>query len=130
LAFDFGEKRIGVAVGQTVSRTARAVTTVVVKGGRADWTRIAGLVDEWDPDSFVVGMPMTADGAPHPLAAGVARFARQLTGRFKRPVRFVDERLSSYIAKQGLGDSRHGVDALAAQAILETCLEEQPTTIP
>lgn len=128
LAFDFGEKRVGVAVGQTVSRTAQALTTIAVKRGCVDWTKVAAIVEDWDPTSFVIGMVMTADGAPHSLAIMIERFARQLTGRFKRPVSFVDERLSSYIARGHASAGRHDVDALAAQVILETWLEESART--
>lgn len=124
LGFDFGEKRIGVAVGQTVSRTASALVTLPAHHGQPDWAVLERLLREWQPDILVLGMPTTADGNPHPLAPAIERFARRLQGRFGKAVAFVDERLSSWEAESQARDSRHGVDALAARAILETWLME------
>jgi putative Holliday junction resolvase len=124
LGFDYGERRIGVAVGQTVSRTAGPLTTLPAKQGQPDWAALARLVAEWRPERFVVGLPTTVDGAPHPLREAIERFARRLEGRFRRPVVFVDERLSSWAAASAIRGSRHGVDALAAARILETWLDQ------
>lgn len=124
LGFDFGEKRIGVAVGQTITRTASALATLPARAGQPDWQVLGRLLEEWRPDLLVVGMPTTADGNPHPLAPAIERFARRLTGRFGKPVAFVDERLTSWEAESQVRDSRHGVDALAARALLETWLAE------
>ena len=124
LGFDYGKKRIGVAVGQTVSRTASALATLPAREGQPDWQVLARLLDEWQPDLLVVGMPTTADGNPHPLAPAIERFARRLAGRFGKPVVFVDERLTSWEAEGLVRESRHGVDALAARALLETWLAE------
>ncbi len=128
LAFDFGEKRIGVAVGQDLTRSARPLATVGVRGGRPDWEAIARLVETWQPDLLVLGRPLTADGAAHPLAAALERFARRLRGRFARPVAFVDERLSSWAAAEAGGSAGPGgLDAAAAGLILETWFAENPT---
>ena len=124
LGFDFGEKRIGVAVGQTITRTASPLTTLPARQGQPDWAVLGRLIDEWRPDCLVLGMPSTADGNPHPMAEPIARFGRRLGGRFRRPVAFVDERLSSYAAGDLARRSGLGIDAHAAQQILETWLVE------
>lgn len=124
LGFDFGEKRIGVAVGQTVTRTASPLTTLSARHGQPDWTVLGRLINEWQPDCLVLGMPSTADGNPHPMAEPIARFGRRLSGRFHKPVAFVDERLSSYAAEDLARRSGRGIDAHAAQQILETWLVE------
>lgn len=126
LGFDYGERRIGVAVGQTVTRTASALTTLPARHGQPDWTLLKRLIDEWQPDCLVVGMPTTADGQPHALAAAITRFGRRLEGRYRLPVCFVDERLSSYAAEEFARGSRLGVDAHAAGQILETWLAASP----
>jgi len=120
LGFDYGTRRIGVAVGQTVTRTAQPLTSIAVRQGRPDWTAIARLVEEWQPQRFVVGRPTHADGRAHALDAAVHRFARRLQGRFGRPCAFVDEHLSSYAAAADATAS--GIDAAAARLILESWL--------
>ncbi|MGE0485134.1 MAG: Holliday junction resolvase RuvX [Gammaproteobacteria bacterium] len=120
LAFDFGERRIGVAVGQEVSATAEPLATVPVRNGQIDWDAISALVQTWQPALFVLGRPTTADGAPHRLVAAIERFARRLEGRYHRPVSLIDERLSSYAAEHDPAVGRYGVDAVAARVILET----------
>lgn len=122
LAFDYGTRRIGVAVGQSVTRTANPLTTVHVRHGRIDWDALARLVAEWQPDGFVLGLPGTADGRPHALKPAIERFARRLHGRFQRPVAFVDERLSSYAAGREQSLHAAGLDAAAARLILESWL--------
>lgn len=126
LGFDYGERRIGVAVGQTVTRTANPLATLAARDGQPDWAAVRRLVQEWRPDVLVVGRPTTADGAPHALAEAIARFARKLEGRFGLRVEFVDERLSSHAAAALARSGRHGVDAHAAALVLETWLA--PTT--
>ena len=120
LAFDFGLRRIGAAVGQDLTGTAQALTTVAVRNGQIDWPAIARLVDVWQPDVFVLGRPETADGAPHPLHAAIDRFARRLHGRYGRSVSFIDERLSSHAAAADPASATAGLDAVAARLILES----------
>lgn len=120
LAFDFGHKRIGVAVGQDLTGTARALETVAVRNGRIDWDAIAALVDAWRPEQFVLGRPQAADGAPHALDPAIERFARRLQGRYGRPVAFIDEHLSSHAASADPECARAGLDAVAARVILES----------
>ncbi len=121
LGFDFGTKRIGVAVGQTITRTANPLATVRASDGRPDWFAINALIDAWTPGAIVVGMPINMDGSEHTLAPAALRFAGQLAGRFGLPVYTVDERLSSYEARSREPERKRGpVDAIAAQVILET----------
>ena len=122
LAFDFGLKRIGVAVGEPELRTAHPLAGIAAPGFDA----IARLVLEWRPGLLVVGLPVAERGA-HPLASRVERFARQLEGRFRLPVALVDERFSSVEAESRLrGAKKKAVDSVAAQLILEQYFDEQP----
>lgn len=118
LAFDFGARRIGVAIGNTVTRDARPLA-VIDATGSARWDRIAALVDEWQPAQLVVGIPRHPDGAPHEMTQRCERFARQLEGRYRRPVARVDERYSSAVVAGGADDA-------AATVILQQWLEERP----
>jgi putative holliday junction resolvase len=118
LAFDFGLKRIGVAVGEAELRTAHPLPVV------SDFAQIQRLVAEWRPAQLVVGLPVREAG-PHPLAPRIERFARQLEGRFRLPVARVDERYTSVEAESRLrGAKRKPVDSVAAQLILEQYFEE------
>ena len=120
MAFDYGTRRIGVAVGQTVSRTATPLTVLPVRdGGQPQWTAVQRLIDEWRPDRLVVGMPETANGEAPVLKAPIERFANQLHGRTTLPVDFVTEHLSSWAAGDA-GLDRAGLDAGAATMILDT----------
>lgn len=120
LAFDYGRRRIGVAIGQELTGSATPLATVAVHHGRIDWNAIGRLVETWQPDLFVLGCPATADGKPHPLAAEIARFARRLGGRYHREVALIDERLSSHAAQDAAAPPRTGLDAIAAGLILES----------
>lgn len=126
LAFDFGEKRIGVAKGQTISSTAEPLTILNVHTGRIDWEGISKLIEDWQPDLLVVGMPTNYEGEEFGIAERVKRFCRQLEGRYHLPVETINENLSSIEAKYRLGDKaeQEGLDAHAAQVILETWFEE------
>lgn len=115
LAFDFGTRRIGVAIGNTVTREARPLA-VIDATGSARWDRIAALVDEWQPAQIVVGIPRHPDGTPHELTERCERFARQIEGRHRRPVARVDERYSSAVVPGGADDA-------AAAVILQQWLE-------
>jgi putative Holliday junction resolvase len=127
LGFDFGEKRIGVAVGEPATRLAHAIETIEGESNDARFARIAELIAEWQPALLVVGRPHHADGAPHPVAARAEQFARRLEGRFALPVRFVDESYTSTEAESLLasrGRPRTGaVDRLAAQLIVQSFLD-------
>ena len=123
LCFDYGEKRIGVAVGQTVTSTATALQTVLVINKKPDWEAIKILIDEWKPDKFIVGHPFTLHGTRQKMTAAAERFSRQLKHRFKLPVDLIDERLSSYEAQHELKSTRN-LDPTSAKLILETWFRE------
>lgn len=119
LAFDFGTQRTGVAIANGVTRVARPLTTIAAGSDTARWTAIAALIDEWNPETLVVGIPRHPDGAAHELTARCERFARQLEGRSRRPVARVDERYSSAVS-----ENAPDVDAEAAAVILQQWLDE------
>ncbi len=133
LGFDYGLKRIGVAVGQELTRTANALETLHVPESGIDWSAIGALIDEWQAEALVVGIPLNMDGSEHEMTLAARRFARRLQGRYRLPVYEIDERLSSVEAEHALrarGERRHRrgeVDREAAQVILQTWLNEQET---
>ncbi len=118
LAFDFGEKRIGVAIGNTLTAGARPLTVVPSSPVSDRFTTIANLIGEWAPVALVVGLPVHPDGQDHPFAARCRRFANQLHGRFGLPVILEDERYTSALAP---GDD--AVDAEAAAILLQGLLD-------
>jgi putative Holliday junction resolvase len=122
LAFDFGTKRVGVASGNTLTRTATPLKTIAAEGD-ARFAALGALIKEWQPEALVVGVPYHPDGAPHDNTARAQRFARQLHGRFRLPVHEVDERYSTTEAQaHGAAD----VDAASAAIILEQFLKDLP----
>ena len=128
LGFDYGPRKIGVAVGQTITGSASPLTTIRSHGERPDWARIEGLIREWQPKAAVVGLPYNMDDSETELAPRARRFARQIEGRFGLQVHLVDERLTSLEARRQLGreaTSLEVIDAMAAKLILETWLCEQ-----
>jgi len=131
LGFDYGPRKIGVAVGQTITGSASPLTTIRSHGERPDWARIEGLIREWRPKAAVVGLPFNMDDSETALAPRARRFARQLQGRFGLEVHLVDERLTSLEARRQLGRTAastkaiEAIDAMAAKLILETWLCEQ-----
>ena len=128
LGFDFGPRKIGVAVGQTITGSATPLTTLRSLRDQPDWERIERLVREWRPSAAVVGLPFNMDDTETEIAPRARRFARQLEGRFGLEVHLIDERLTSIEARRQLGKgatSWEVVDAMAAKLILETWLCEQ-----
>ena len=129
LAFDFGEKRVGVAVGESATRLAHPLEAIVAESIDARFDAIARLVAEWRPVGFVVGQPRHADGGEHEIARLAGRFGRRLHGRFALPVAYVDETLTSAEAESQLRDAgsrrrdKGEVDALAATLILQGYLD-------
>ena len=115
-------RRVGVAVGNTLLRQAQPLKTVAAEG-EARFAAIASLVDEWRPDALVVGVPFHPDGAEHDNTLRARRFGRQLHGRFRLPVREVDERYSTTEARAG---GAADVDAASAAIILDQFLRELP----
>lgn len=130
LGFDYGEKRIGIAVGQGITRTATALCTLDARDGMPDWERISALVDEWRPAALVIGLPRHADGTDSATTRAARAFAQQLEGRYRLPVHLMDERLSSQAAAALLQEDhqgRAGLDAIAARIILQDWLDTEHT---
>jgi putative Holliday junction resolvase len=132
LAFDFGTKRIGVAVGESLLGLAHPLTTIAEEQTERRFAAIEALVREWQPVQLVVGLPVHADGAEHAMTANARRFARRLEGRFALPVALVDERYSTDAAAEAMRSAgarerdRHAVrDQLAAQIILQAYFDQQ-----
>lgn len=120
LAFDFGTRRVGVAVGNTLLGRARPLTTIAAEGD-ARFAAIAGLIAEWRPDALVVGVPFHPGGEAHDNTRRARRFARQLHGRFVLPVHEVDER---YTTTEAAAAGAADVDAASAALILDQFLRE------
>jgi putative Holliday junction resolvase len=137
LAFDFGQRRIGVACGDTVSRTAAPQGTVPTGPGGPRWSVIDALLREWQPALTVVGLPYNVDGSDSAMTGAARRFAAELEGRYRLTVALVDERYSSREAAARLKETRESglrrrrvakddVDAAAACVILERWFSGQP----
>ncbi|MCO6413654.1 MAG: Holliday junction resolvase RuvX [Thiogranum sp.] len=126
LCFDYGRKRIGVAVGQLLTQSATPLGVVRAREGKADWPSIDLLVDAWAPDALVVGIPYHMDGSEQEMTRAAERFCRQLEGRYRKPVHRAEERLSSYVVETTESADRNGLetDALAAQVILQDWLQQ------
>ncbi|MDD2914648.1 MAG: Holliday junction resolvase RuvX [Gallionella sp.] len=131
LAFDFGTRRIGVAVGNTLLRSANPLLTIDDEKTDTRFAKIADLLAEWQPGALVVGLPSNDDGTPHELTALCRRFANRLKGRFNLPTILVDERYTSLSASTRLNEQGvHGkkqkalIDQYAAQQILQAYFDE------
>jgi putative Holliday junction resolvase len=131
LAFDFGTRRIGIAVGNTLLRRANPLATIDDEKTETRFAAIAALLNEWQPSALVVGLPSNDDGTPHELTALCRRFANRLKGRFKLPTILLDERYTSIAASAQLNEEGiHGmrqkslIDQYAAQQILQAYFDE------
>jgi putative Holliday junction resolvase len=126
LGFDYGTRKIGIASGQRITGQANPLTTLAMVQQRPDWQTIGQLIDQWQPDRLLVGLPLNMDDTESELTGRARRFARQLHGRYRLPVELVDERLSSRAAREDFGKAtaRYGLDAFAAKLIIETWLSE------
>lgn len=129
LAFDFGEKRIGVAVGDTETGLAHPLTTVTASDNHSRFAAIGALIEEWRPICLVVGLPAHADGTEHEVSRLCRRFAQRLEGRFGIQTRLVDEQFTSCAAETALRDAgargvrlKAALDQAAAREILEAYL--------
>jgi putative Holliday junction resolvase len=134
LAFDFGTKRIGVAVGETHTGLAHALATIPATRDEETVRAIAALVEEWRPGLLVVGLPVHAEGVAHAMTERARRFARALERRFALPVELCDERFTTQAASSALreagGRRRHrklARDRVAAQLILQDYLDRRRT---
>ncbi len=123
LAFDFGLRRIGVATGQTITSTATSLGVVAARAGTPQWSQIAELIEEWQPDALVVGLPLNMDDSESDMSRLARNFADELQRRFDLAVHLTDERLSSREA-EARGGARTDHD-LAAKIIAETFLSQR-----
>ena len=137
LAFDFGEKRIGVATGETLLGSAHPLVVIRAESNDDRFAAIGKLIAEWHPVQLVVGLPTNADGTPHEMTRLAQKFAERLKRRYHLPVAFADERLTSLDAEARLRetgrDSRAArplLDAVAAQLILQTWFESPHHVTP
>lgn len=126
LAFDYGLRRIGVAVGQTLTQSARPLTILSARDGVPDWQQIEALLTEWQPDRVLVGLPLNMDGSLSEMARRARKFAGRIHGRFGVAVDMVDERLSSRSNRHEKGARlQSAIDDLAAMTICEDWLRNQ-----
>lgn len=125
LAFDFGLRRIGVAVGQTITQSARPLPIIAAEKGQPDWRLVSQLITEWRPAALIVGLPYKMDGGEQAISFAARQFAQQLKTQFNLPVHLVDERLTTREAKNQLQASGVKfkdvpIDSYAAKLILES----------
>ena len=132
MAIDYGLRNLGVAVGNTLSKTAQPLCIICARDGVPDWDALAKLIEEWQPSQLVVGYPLNMDGSESEISQKVVKFARQLEGRYHTSVTLIDERLSSREAKSAaLASGHYGdfaampIDDQAAAIILTTWFNEQ-----
>ena len=132
LAFDFGSRRIGVAVGNEMLGSASELAALPARDGIPDWNVVSRLVDKWRPDLFVVGLPLNMDGSESAMSTRARKFGKRLYGRYGKPCEMVDERGSTVAAKAIAREAGHrgnyrdeGVDGLAARLILENHFAHQ-----
>jgi putative Holliday junction resolvase len=135
LAFDFGEKRIGVAIGQTLTNTARPLTQIGCDGDLPQWSEVDKLINNWRPNIILVGLPLNMNDSESPISKKAQHFMRELEQRYKKTVIAVDERLTSHAARERLTDAgrnkptKKEINSVAAQIILETWLQEQEKNV-
>lgn len=131
IAFDFGTRSIGVAVGQRITGTARPLQALKAQDGTPDWTAVERLLKEWQPEAVIVGLPLNMDGTEQLLTVRARKFANKLHGRFGVKIMLHDERLSTVEAKADLFDqggyralNKGRIDSASAVIILESFFEQ------
>lgn len=130
LAFDFGMRRIGLAIGQTLLQSANPLPPLLAIDGVPNWQMLTSIIEKWQPCAMVVGLPLQMDGSTQPIFFAAKSFARKLKSRYKCPVYLADERLTSMAAealKKGNVDKmtrKQSVDSIAAQIMLEQWLQQ------
>ncbi len=136
MGFDYGTRKIGIAVGQLITKTANPIAIISARDGVPDWSEIEKLILEWQPAQFVIGLPLNMDETESEMSQRSLKFARRLTGRFNIPHHTIDERLTSREARSlheshsstrraPADRSRDEIDDIAAQIILESWLKLQ-----
>ena len=128
MAFDYGTRRVGVAVGNSVTGNGQALKTIAATSTDTLFKEIENLLKEWQPDCLVVGKPVHPDGVEHAMTTKATRFGNQLHGRFNLPVEWVDERYSSAVL-EGETDMRDNLDAHSAALILEQFFSERSAKV-
>jgi len=143
LGFDFGTYKIGIAVGQEITGLANALTTITAIQNNPDWDKISQIINDWQPDILVVGLPLDEDGSNQDMTQRARRFGNQLRGRYEVKTVWIDERYSSLAAKSliieqieynpqlGKKNSKNVLaeDALAAQIIVQSWLDNPEIAI-
>ncbi|MBE9567882.1 MAG: Holliday junction resolvase RuvX [Proteobacteria bacterium] len=133
LGFDYGKKRIGLATGQTITRSATPCKTINQVDGNPDWSAIGDEIREWKPQALIVGMPYFTDGSENRMTAAARQFCYELEKRFNLPVYEMNEALSSQHAEEILRQhtkinqqNKHEIDKMAAAVIVQRWLDQQP----
>jgi putative Holliday junction resolvase len=131
LGFDFGQKRIGIAVGNNISKTARALTTIDSLSNNQKFELIQKIIEEWQPVSIVVGVPFNVDGSEHRITNLSKKFAKQLEQKYSLPTHLIDERYTSIEASHEIKDKKIDlkkkkllIDQIAAKIILQSYLDQ------
>lgn len=132
MGFDFGSKSIGVAIGQEITGSANPLQSLKARDGIPNWNNIASLVEQWEPDLFIVGLPLNMDGTNQPITFAAKKFANRLNAKYGIPAQTQDERLSTVDAKAQLfaqggykNLTKGNVDNLSAKLIIESWCEAQ-----
>ena len=123
MSFDYGTRRVGVAVGNSMTKAGQALKTITAPSSDVLFREIEKLLKEWRPEQLVVGRPVHPDGSPHEMTAKAVRFGNQLHGRFQLPVSWVDERYTSAVL-EGVSEMHDNLDAHSAALILEQYFAE------
>lgn len=129
IGFDYGQKYLGLATGQSITGTAQPLTTIQMCQGKPNWPAIEVIINEWQPNAFIVGVALQPDGTDSKLSKLARKFGATLSQKFKRPVHFIDERLTSVAAREALGvtsfptlKQKREIDRISAAIILESWL--------
>jgi len=130
LAFDFGTKKIGVAVGQTLTKTSSPLTIIFNKKNKVNWQEIEEVINEWNPDLLIVGKPLNMDGTESDIMKNVSNFVKKLKKISGTECEYMDERLTSFEAKEKVADTGSTlVDAHAAKIILDNWFNKSVDTL-
>jgi putative holliday junction resolvase len=131
IGFDFGQKRIGVAVGNNISKTAQALITIDSSSNNQKFEAIQKIIEEWQPISIVVGVPFNVDGSEHKVTNLSKKFAKQLEQKYSLPIHLIDERYTSIEASHEIKDKKVDlkkkkllIDQIAAKIILQSYLDQ------
>jgi len=128
IGFDYGERRIGIATGQTITSSATPLITLNTINQKPDWNAIEKIINEWKPEALIVGLPTYLDGSDSEMTTKAQRFSRQLEGRFHLPVHLINESLTSFEAEQHLTKknqhNKQEIDKIAAAIIVQNWLEQ------